>query len=193
MAKIKLTQDYLKECLTYNIEAGIFIWNKRPLTHFKNSHGCNIWNSRWSKKEAGSIDKKTGYFRVCINSKLYSAHRLAFLYMEGYLPENDVDHKDKNGLNNKWSNLREVSTRCNLQNCNISKSNKSGVTGVYFDKSRNKWVAQITINYKAKTLGLFDNFEDAVWARYNEEVNNPLWTCSVSSTALKYIQENNLI
>jgi len=191
--KNKLTQEYLKECLIYNPETGIFIWKERPLSHFKNSHGLNIWNSKWSNKESGGLKCDSGYLSITIDDKSYYAHRLAFLYMEGYLPENLVDHIDRNRANNKWKNLREASQRCNLQNCNLSKANKSGVTGVTWRKSNNKWRSIISINSKNKYLGTFENLDEAIRARYQEEVNNPEWTCSVDSSALKYLKENNLI
>jgi len=101
MAKSKLTQDYLKECLTYDPETGIFTWNRRSISHFKNSHGCNIWNSRWSNKEAGCLSGD-GYLLIGIDYETYKAHRLAFLYMDGYIPENYVDHKDKNKQDNEF-------------------------------------------------------------------------------------------
>ena len=43
---------------------------------------------------------------------IYRAHRLAFLYMKGYIPKL-IDHKDRNGLNNKWNNLREANKSTN--------------------------------------------------------------------------------
>ena len=48
---------------------------------------------------AGS--KSHGYIVIMVNNKIYSAHRLAFLYMEGYFPEYCVDHIDRNPSNNK--------------------------------------------------------------------------------------------
>jgi len=191
--RTKLTQAYLKEALHYDTETGIFTWLTRPVSHFKNSHECNNCNSRLANTKAGSVNKDDGYLRIKLKPKLYFAHRLAFLYMEGYLPENDVDHIDRNRANNKWSNLREVSTRCNLQNCNLSKNNTYGVNGITWHKRADKWMSQIMINSKSKYLGLFDDFDEAVLARYNEEVNNPLWMCSVDSTAFKYLKDRNLI
>jgi len=188
--KNKLTQEYLKECLTYNPNTGIFTWNIRPLSHFKTKRSWNIWNSRYSNTKSGSVSKKLGYLFIGINSKSYYAHRLAFLFQEGYLPENQVDHMDRVRSNNKWDNLREVSVSCNMQNCMLAKNNTSGITGVHWDKKLNKWESRIFINSKSKRLGLFDNFEDAVRARYNEEVDNPLWTCSIDSPALKYLKEH---
>lgn len=190
--KEKLTQQYLKECVTYNPDTGIFTWNTRPLSHFKNSHCCNAWNARWANKYTGSISDE-GYFLVKVNHKTYKAHRIAFLYMEGYFPENQVDHIDRNKLNNKWDNLREVSNQCNQQNCNISKNNTSGVCGVSFNKRSGKWVVRIGVLWQRLCIGSFENFEDAVMARYKEELNNPSWVCSTESTAYKYLKDNNLI
>jgi len=187
----KLTQDYLKECLTYDPETGIFTCNERPLNHFIDLRTCKIWNSRFANKDITGVSDQ-GYIRMEIDHKPYKAHRFAFLYMEGYLPEHGVDHIDRNRLNNKWSNLREVGKRCNAQNCNLSIANKSGVTGVVWNSNRGKWVSRIVINSKQKHIGSFENFDDAVMARYQEEVNNPLWTCSVDSPALKYLKEKGL-
>lgn len=187
----KLTQDFLKECLTYNPETGIFIWNTRPLSHFKTKSIWKTWNSRLSGKEAGSISY--GYVQVSIDKKKYGMHRLAFLYMEGYFPENQVDHIDRIRSNNKWDNLREVSNQCNSQNCNIKINNTSGVCGVVWHNKPEKWSSSIMIDGKGIHLGLFKNFDDAVMRRYYEELNNKNWTCSVESTAYKYLKGNNLL
>jgi hypothetical protein len=187
----KLTQDYLKECLTYDPETGIFTWNERPVHHFKSQGFCDHWNKRFANKDITGVSDQ-GYIRMEINNRPYKAHRFAFLYMEGYLPEHGVDHIDRNRLNNKWINLREVGKKCNGQNCNLSKANKSGVTGVRWDKRLNRWISQIGINYERKNLGYFKDLDEAVWARYNEEVNNPEWSCSVDSSALKYLKEKGL-
>lgn len=189
--KKKLTQEYLKEALTYNPDTGIFTWNERPENHFKTKRAGRIINTKNRNKEAGYI--KDGYLGIGIKNNKYKAHRLAFLYMEGYFPENQVDHIDRDPLNNKWNNLREVSNQCNSQNCKLFKSNTSGVCGVYWSRPLNKWMAAIMISGKSKYLGLFENFEDAVMARYNEEVSNPEWSCSVESTAYKYLKDHNLI
>lgn len=190
--KNKLTQEYLKECLAYDPDTGIFIWKERPLTHFKNEGRFNTWNKRYPNKICGSPDKD-GYLVTSVGGVLFKTHRLAFLYMEGYMPENIIDHIDGNPGNNKWGNLREVGKSCNGQNCKLSKNNKSGVNGVYFDNGANKWRASIMINRKNKRLGRFENFDDAVLARYQEEIDNPLWTCSIESSAYKYVKDNNLI
>lgn len=190
----KLTQEYLKECLTYDPETGIFTWNIRPLSHFKKESIYKAWNTNYSRKEAGNINSDSGYRQIRIdNKKLYMAHRLAFLYMEGYFPENEVDHMDRVRSNNKWDNLREVSSKCNHQNCSLAKNNNSGICGVYWHKGRGKWRSYIVFSNKQVNLGYFVDFNDAVMARYNEELTNPLWSCSIESTAYAYLRDNNLL
>lgn len=76
-----------------------------------------------------------------------------------------VIHINKDGLDNRRSNLLLV-TRTEKQQLNkIPKNNKSGTKGVWFCKDRNKWQAQITINNKQKSLGRFNTYEEAVQAR----------------------------
>lgn len=187
----KLAQSFIKEALEYDPNTGIFIWKKRPTSHFKDIRTFNCWNARYPGTQAGSI-RPTGYRAICINSKRYLSHRLVFLYIEGYLPENDVDHIDRDKINNKWINLREVSNQCNAQNCKLSNKNTSGVTGVTFIKAKNKWYSQIMVSGKTIYLGLFEKFEDAVIARYEEEKRNPLWSCSIKSSAKEYLLRNGL-
>lgn len=70
---------------------------------------------------------------------------------------------------NRKSNLRIVNPSENTMNSTIRSNNKSGVTGVYWSKSHNKWCSSITVNYKKIHLGYFENFNDAVDARKKAE------------------------
>lgn len=81
-----------------------------------------------------------------------------------------VDHKDRNTTNNRKSNLRICTHQENDRNSNLTSANKSGVLGVYFDKSRKKWTAVVTINHKEKYFGRYVNFDDAVRARLKGEI-----------------------
>lgn len=75
----------------------------------------------------------------------------------------DVDHIDRNGINNQRSNLR-ISTRSqNNANATLPRDNKSGYKGVSFDKRRNLWKAAIASN----CLGRFEEKEEAARA-YNK-------------------------
>jgi len=171
-----LNQSELHNMLLYNEDTGIFTWKSKP-------HG---------KVQVGDIagTKKDGYIIIKINKVAYRAHRLAFLYKFGYLPENDIDHIDKNRSNNKWSNLREVSKQCNQRNCSIAKNNKTKVIGVSFDEWTNKWIVSITINRVRKHLGRFSDFLEAVFHRYCAEQCLGWHSCSSASSAHTYIINN---
>jgi hypothetical protein len=88
-------------------------------------------------------------------------HRLIL----GARDEDIVDHKNLNGLDNRRENLRIATSQQNAFNHPIRRTNTSGYKGVYLNKSRGKWVAQITLNYKTKNLGYFSTREDAAKVR----------------------------
>lgn len=177
---MKLTQSLLKEILDYNPETGLFTWRVNKARRIK------IGNI------AGCLDKQSGYMKIGIDNNLYLAHRLAFLWIDGYLPENDIDHIDRNRSNNRYYNLREVSQTCNSRNCNIAKNNASGITGISWYKRTNKWKAQIAMP-KVIGLGYFDTLSDAVKARWKAEIEHNFPNCNTTSSAYLYLKENGLI
>lgn len=195
---MKLTQKYLRKCLRYNHKTGIFTWRERPKSHFKKgkkqttAHVHKNWNATYANKVAGSYNGD-GYIVIVIDYKHVLAHRLAWLYHYGYMPENLIDHKDKVRHHNCILNLREVNNICNMQNCNISKNNTSGVSGVSWIKKSKKWYASIMILGKTKSLKQHDVFIEAVKARHFEERDNPMWSCSVESSAKKYLIEKGFL
>lgn len=78
----------------------------------------------------------------------------------------EVDHVDRNGLNNQRSNLRLCTHKENGQNSKIPSDNKTGVKGVTWDTQRGKWLVQI----QCKHVGRFDTLEEARIARRVAEV-----------------------
>lgn len=114
---------------------------------------------------AGMYHATNGYLRLRYKGKSCSAHRVIWMYMTGNWPEGDVDHIDHDRLNNRWCNLRVVSRKENMQNASISKSNKSGFTGVGWCRQQRQWRAQIMVDGKSIKLGRFDKVEDAIDAR----------------------------
>lgn len=77
-----------------------------------------------------------------------------------------VDHRDGNKLNNRRENLRVCSAAENARNRKIHKNNRSGLKGVYFEKSTashggRPWRAQIRVDGRKITLGRFDDAESA--------------------------------
>jgi len=182
--ELSLTQGRLKELLHYNPETGIFTWVKGRVK----SRGGNA-----KKGKVAGTAHSAGYIQIAIDKKLYLAHRLAFLYVDGYIPENNVDHINRIRDDNRWCNLREVSQSCNLRNASIRIANTSGVTGVSWDKEKNKWRAAIRASGSNKYLGYFESFDDAVRARWEAEIKYGYPNCNSSSSAYEYLREHNLI
>lgn len=150
-----LTQERLKELLSYDKETGQFTW----------------LSARGNKKNgsiAGCING-IGYFKIGVDGAVYLSHRLAFLYVNGKFPDNQVDHINGERTDNRYLNIRLVSGSENHRNRGLQKNNKSGRIGVLFRNKRNKWVAQVTLNGKCRHLGDFDNIEDASKARQEAE------------------------
>ena len=134
-----LTQEELKKHLSYNPETGLFTW-------------LNI--RKMKGKIAGSNCHQ--YIRINIRGKKYLAHRLAWLYMTGNWPKNQIDHKDRNKSNNSFINLREA-TRSQQQ----ANSKTTGKWGRGISKNKNKWRACIYLNNKRIHLGNFYTIEEA--------------------------------
>lgn len=84
-------------------------------------------------------------------------------------PEFVVDHKGRNKLDNRKSELRSTSQKENVRNSGVKNTNKSGYKGVHFNKNAGKWEAYITADYKKIYLGLFESIEDAADARNKAE------------------------
>lgn len=81
-------------------------------------------------KRAGHV-ATNGYVYVFFDGRLHLAHRLAWLYMTGQEPPEDIDHKDRDRTNNRWSNLRLATRSQNLMN----KGSSRGFKNIYQHKS----------------------------------------------------------
>ena len=140
-----ITQARLKEVLSYCPDSGIFT---------KLSTGESFGNSH-----------NRGYLKGFLDGKHYLLHRLAFLYMTGSFPTNQVDHINRDKKDNRWTNLRDVTHAENHRNMPVQSNNSSGITGVHYAKDKRKWVAYIKVNNKRKHLGSFSGKSEAAQAR----------------------------
>lgn len=132
-----ITQAELKARLHYAPETGIFTW-------------INSSRGGWNGKEAGSLfftgHARTAYKRVKLSGCNYLLHRLAFLYMLGVMPER-VDHKDEDGLNNRFLNLRESTSSQNICNVRTKANNSSGHKNItYRSDLKNPWRVEFRMN-----------------------------------------------
>jgi hypothetical protein len=83
--------------------------------------------------------------------------------------ETTLDRIDVNG-DYEPKNVRFATQNEQAQNRRILRSNKSGVTGVCWNKQKRKWVAKITFNGKETYLGAYENIDEAIDARKRAEV-----------------------
>lgn len=116
------------------------------------------------KENIGKVITQTdtkGYVYLLFSGKRYSAHRMAWLYFYGEIPDGIIDHANGDKTDNRIVNLRIADNYENNYNSFIRKDNKSGVKGVYFSKFHKKWHARIKVNKRNINLGYFDKLECA--------------------------------
>lgn len=170
---MELTQAIIQELLDYNPETGKLFWKERDLKWFKSDASCKRWHTRFAGKEAFTASLPRGNkMGSILNKPGIPAHRIIWLYVHGEWPEEDIDHINGDPSDNRIENLRTVSRAENLKNQKHCSNNKSGVMGVSWFKPAQKWVAKIGDSSKAENLlGYFNNFDDAVAARKQAEID----------------------
>lgn len=171
-----ITQKIVKEKLIYNADTGSFRWK-------------SVYCPRISDGESAGFIGGDGYHAISINGKAYKAHRIAWLYTYGYMPENCIDHINRVKTDNRIKNLREATRVCNARNAGIFSHNKGGVRGVHFIKSVKRWNAQIKVNGSSKSLGNFKSKVEAACHMLAAEQCLDWAECDKSSSAKKYVIE----
>lgn len=110
---------------------------------------------------------KSGYVYCSLSDhKTIKMHRLVMDCDNDLMP--DHIHGKYTRMDNRKSNLRLVTHSQNMMNRKLN-NNKSGTTGVFWDKNQDKWTAYITANKVRHHLGSFDTFEEAKIIRKNAE------------------------
>lgn len=166
--------ELLRKMLRHDPETGKLFWKKRTAEMFKNpdwvSAGTRLetWNAKFTDKEAFISPNGRGYFQGVILGKRYSSHMVVWAMVHGEWPEQEMDHINGIKTDNRLVNLRLVSRSENQQNGPMRKNNTSGVMGVLWVPSRNKWRANIGTKY----LGLFTEKSDATIKRKAAEIEH---------------------
>lgn len=134
--------EKIKQFFSYNEETGDLLWKEPGI-------------GRPTHKRAGSIFGN-GYRYVKVDGvKVKTAHCI-WVLKKGRLPYGVVDHIDRNPLNEKWNNLRDVSQADNIRNGKIRKDNNTGVKGVKLMPHGRYWVRK-----NGKNVGTFATLEEA--------------------------------
>lgn len=152
-----LTAEFVKLILDYDQTSGIFVWKNRPDVPW-------WWNGRFAGESAGSISAD-GYRYIKIDRVSYRASRIAWLYVTGQWPTEEVDHENTIRSDDRFENLREATPTQNSYNRNMRSDNKFGATGIHFHKSKGKWQAYIGHGGRLVHLGYFFTKDEAIEAR----------------------------
>ena len=152
MKRSDITLPYLRTILTYNPESGKFTW---------------IGN-QCGGRSAGTVDDN-GYIKIAIHRIDFKAHRLAWAFVHGYLPEphRKIDHLNRVRTDNRIDNFRLCSDKQNCENSGRPKNNTTGFKGVAKCKNTTKYRAYICHNRKQIHLGMFDTPEEGNLAYCN--------------------------
>lgn len=102
--------------------------------------------------------KNTNYVMTNINGKQTFLHR----FILNYYGDKDIDHINRNGMDNRKNNLRIIEHSDNIRNQSID---RKGIKRV----PSGKYQVTITKNYKTHYLGTFETYELALDARTNAE------------------------
>jgi hypothetical protein len=162
--------ETLRKLLDYDPASGILTWKPRSLEMFPNIKSGKRWNTKHAKKEAFTGVLGTGYRSGYVFNEPYKAHRIIWAIYYGEDPISQIDHINGDRADNRIENLRIASAAENSKNRARRNDNKSGVTGVTWDKGTNKWRACIRVNHKTQYLGVFPDIEAAVAARKAAEL-----------------------
>lgn len=145
---LSLTQERLKELLHYDPITGIFT---RLVTTSQKS---------LSGSAAGSMDAK-GYLVMSIDGRFYKLHRLAWFYVTGTWPEDQIDHRNRLKNDNRFDNLRDATNALNKANGGVYSNSSTGLRGVRYHRPSGKFQARCWFDGRRKSLGYFTSAHEA--------------------------------
>jgi len=167
--------EFVRKCLRYDPSTGRLHWKERLQDTFSDGRmradaKAMQWNAKHAGNEAFCTKDGRGYLQGHIGGKKYRAHRIVWMIVTGAWPEGEIDHIDGDKSNNRFNNLRSVTHSENMKNMKRSSRNTSGVVGVTWSQSQEKWCASIGHNNTRSHLGFFANKSDAIAARKCAEI-----------------------
>lgn len=131
------------------------------------AYDANTGELRWKQSKgtkcAGSLagTKVAGYLRIQIGGRIYPAHQLAWAIHFGEWADSPIDHRNRDGSDNRLVNLRKVTPSENQHNRGISRNNRSGFLGVFYDGHAKRFKAEIAAGGVTYRLGAFHTAEAA--------------------------------
>lgn len=159
-----ISQVELKLLFIYDADSGHLFWRESG-------------KGRKTDIPAGTLNNH-GYIVITVDGQRYLEHILVWILLTSKAPEKELDHKDGIGDHNWFTNLREVTHSQNLMNSKTRTDNTSGKRGVCWNKQKNKWKVQLTIDGKRRQWHFSDieeasNFRDQMaFNAYGEYMNH---------------------
>jgi hypothetical protein len=156
MAECDVTAEYVRELFHYDPATGVFTW-KKPKSN---------------RTKVGSVagsPNNLGYVYLTIDWVKYRAHRVAWLYVYGSWPDQEIDHINGLRSDNRIANLRQSDRSLNMLNtAGKKKPNMAGLYGVR--PSGGKFTSGIVKDGKYNHLGTFDTAREASSAYENAKL-----------------------
>ncbi len=143
----------MRSLLRYEPETGDFYWRERV--------NAPRWNGRYAGRLAG-CKNPNGYVKIEIFNQPFWAHRLAWLYVHGEWPPDQIDHKDRVKGDNRITALRLSTQGQNMANSSLRCDNTSGFKGVW--RYGDRWCVSARFRGRHVYLGVFDEIEHAAAA-----------------------------
>lgn len=134
---------------SYDRAIGHFFWRVAP------KFGIRVGD------RAGYFDGR--YWRLRWKRRNYKASRVAWLMVTGDWPKAQIDHINRNRLDDSFMNLREATNSENCCNRNVRIDNAVGISGIYVRNGR--FVVSITKDGKKIFTRRFLTLDDAAKAR----------------------------
>lgn len=122
-----MDQSRLKQLFSYDPSTGLF---------------TRVMPVRGQRPSVGSV-RPDGYLSICVDYRCYLAHRLAWLYVHGEFPEDQLDHFNGDRLDNRIANLRSVTNKQNRENTKLYSNNKTGARGVRQDPRTGRYIVRV--------------------------------------------------
>lgn len=164
-----------------------FIYNKDDgLLYRKKNPGRAVGTECYRTSSDGTKVPSTK--TVWYKGKVYGIHRVIWCMVHGYFPENMIDHINRNPFDNMISNLREVSSTCNVRNSSVLSKSRTGVKGVV-PSGKRSFKVSITVHGKPSCIFHTKDFYEAVAVRFAAEQCLDWHDCDVSSSAGKVLKE----
>ncbi len=143
MAKTSaLTADRVRAVLSYDKASGDFHWIVKM-------------SSRAMPGNKAGTKHKFGYIQIKIDGVIHKAQRLAWLHVTGHHPQGEIDHRNRVRDDNRWENLRDVSTQVNRQNVGPESRKGSYPMGVTLHRKSGLFQAHIKMMNRHISLGYY--------------------------------------